>query len=97
MGYPHPDQLLASMTSRQFAEWQAYATLEPWGEDRADLRAGIISSTVANFAGKSMKEGSSLAPVDFMPYAEKPKREKARSSDVLRAQFAHLVKRKDDT
>jgi len=78
------------MTSRQFAEWQAYAAIEPWGEDRADLRAGIVASTVANYAGKSLKEDASVSPIDFMPYAEKPK--KAAPSKVLRARFAHLVR-----
>jgi len=47
------------------AEWLAYASLEPFGEDRADLRAGIIASTVANVnRGRSQR---SLTPQDFMP------------------------------
>lgn len=27
-------------------QWVAYAELEPWGEERADVRAGIIAATV---------------------------------------------------
>lgn len=93
MGIPNVDDLLASMTSRQLAEWQAYFGIEPWGEDRADLRAGIVASTVANFAGKSLKDDAKVTPADFMPYQKKP--EKTPASSVLRARFAHLVKRED--
>ena len=31
LGYPHPDVMLASMTSKQSAEWYAYATIEQVG------------------------------------------------------------------
>ena len=47
----------------------AYARLEPFGEDRADLRAGIIASTVAN-AHRDPKK-SPFKPQDFMPDYEK--------------------------
>ena len=60
--------MLAEMTSAQLSEWMAYAQLEPWGEERADLRAGIIASTQAN----TMKgaKGKSFKPQDFMPQYE---------------------------
>lgn len=42
-------------------EWLAYAELEPFGDERADLRAGIIASSAVNvWGGKSR-------PLDFMP------------------------------
>jgi len=43
----------------------AYASLEPFGETRADLRAGIIASTVAN-AHRDRKT-KPMKPSDFMP------------------------------
>lgn len=43
----------------------AYARLEPFGEERADLRAGIIASTVAN-VHRSRKQRP-MKPSDFMP------------------------------
>lgn len=51
--------------SREFTEWQAYWQLEPWGEGRADLRAGIIASTLANIH----RTGNAplFTPQDFMP------------------------------
>lgn len=45
-------------------EWQAYYDLEPFGDIRADLRAGIVSSTIANVMGDQKQLTS---PADFMP------------------------------
>lgn len=63
------DALLSSMSAEMFAEWAAYAEIEPWGEERADLRAGIVSSVIANtHRGK----GQPLTPKDFMPTFDAP-------------------------
>ncbi len=60
--------MLAEMTSQQFAEWLAYSRLEPWGEERADLRMGIVAQTIANAnRGKNQKP---YKPQDFMPSFE---------------------------
>lgn len=59
------DGLLAELTSRQVAEWLAYAQVEPWGEDRADLRAGIVAATVANAFRR--QDSRAFTPQDFMP------------------------------
>ena len=50
--------------SREFSEWIAYSQLEPWGEGRADLRTGIVASTIANIW--SSKETPPFRPRDFM-------------------------------
>lgn len=57
--------MLGRLTSEQFAEWMAYYSLEPFGEERADFRAGIIASEIVNMAGKASKR--TVAPKDFMP------------------------------
>ena len=57
--------MLSEITSAQFAEWMAYSRLEPWGEDRDDLRMGIVASVIANSnRGKGKKP---YKPQDFMP------------------------------
>jgi hypothetical protein len=62
------DEMLSEITSMQFAEWLAYSTLEPWGEERDDLRMGIVASTIANAnRGKNTK---AYSPQDFMPQFE---------------------------
>jgi hypothetical protein len=40
--------MLASMPGRVLGEWMAYASLEPFGEGRADLRMGILAALTAN-------------------------------------------------
>jgi len=47
------------------AEWAAYYRIEPWGEERGDYRAAIISSTVYNM--QRAKRAKLLTPKDFMP------------------------------
>ena len=61
--------LLDRCDSRELSEWAAFWRAEPWGDMRADLRAGIISSTVANVM--SGKKGRSVTPADFMPFQDK--------------------------
>jgi hypothetical protein len=63
-------QLLASLDSAELTEWQAFDRMEPIGEFRADLRAGIVASTVANYGGRDIREARK--PSDFMPFLERP-------------------------
>lgn len=88
--------LLQSMTSAEFAEWMAYDSIDPIGDDRGDLQAGVIASTVASV---HRKEGSKpFVPRDFMPLAdawkapEKVARE--RSAELLakvKATFGRMI------
>ncbi len=60
--------MLSEITSAQFAEWLAYSRVDPWGEDRDDLRMGIVASVIANSnRGKGKKP---YKPQDFMPNFE---------------------------
>lgn len=54
------------MSSRQLSAWMAYDSLEPFGEAREDLRAGIIASTIVNVR-VDPKKGKYAKPQDFMP------------------------------
>lgn len=69
LGRPDVDGLLDELSSSQLAEWIAFYQLEPWGEERADLRAGIVASTIAN-VNRSPKRKKPYAPEDFMPRFE---------------------------
>lgn len=55
------------MSSAELSEYMAYDHFEPIGEARADLRAGIVASTVANFAANPPRKPAK--PVDYMPFA----------------------------
>jgi hypothetical protein len=78
--------MLAEISSVQFAEWMAFSRLEPWGEDRADLRAGIVASTIANAnRGKNAKP---FKPDDFMPRFEPETEEEAAAKFIAKAMAA---------
>ena len=78
--------MLGEISSRDFAEWMAYSRLEPWGEERADLRAGIVASTIANSnRGKGQKP---FKPQQFMPDFEPETEEQAAARLMARAMAA---------
>lgn len=43
------DGMLDRMTSRQRAMWEAFYEMEPWGEQRDDLRTGMLISAIDRF------------------------------------------------
>ncbi len=55
-------ELLARISSAELTEWEEFNRLEPFGEERADLRSAIVAATVA--AGAGVKGAK---PADFMP------------------------------
>lgn len=66
LGHSRPDALLRSLTAREYAEWQAFYTVDPFGDQRADLRAGIVCATMSNrWRGKNENPAE---PINFMPY-----------------------------
>ena len=48
----------------------AFSVLEPFGETRADYRAGLIASAVANSSGNYKK---ALLPTDFIAIYQQPR------------------------
>lgn len=61
-------ELLARMSSREISEWICFFDLEgPPGEARADWRAGLIASTIANVNRDQKKRREPFGPGDFMP------------------------------
>lgn len=57
------------MTYRQWQEWCEFYGIEPFGDERADLRAGIVASTISN--RMRGKHESAAKPFEFMPYHRK--------------------------
>ena len=60
------------MSSRELSEWMAYYSIEPFGDERADLRSGIVASTIANVNRDPKKQKTPFKPVDFMAFVERP-------------------------
>ena len=59
------ERLAATLTVREFMEWRWYDALEGLPDRRADWRAGMIASTLANVHRK--KGAKPFTPRDFMP------------------------------
>ncbi len=80
-------ELLSRISSRELTEWQAYFTVEPFGEDRADLRSAIVACVMASaWCGK---KGRKFTVKDFMPdFAPKQKQ----SLGLMRAMLEGYAK-----
>ena len=82
-------QLLDSLDSRELSEWLAFHThIEPIGETRADLRTGIVASTLANV--NRGKNRQAYKAVDFMPYLDKPKQSETEMQSKFFAAFKEV-------
>jgi len=64
----------AEVNSREFAEWQAYRRIEPWGLERGDLNAAMVCAVIANV---NAAKGRRYKPSDFMPRFDAPRRQSA--------------------
>ena len=58
--------MLAEMPSSEMTDWKTYYRIEPWGEWRADLRAGTITAPLIRLWSKSKPKPSEWI-MDFMP------------------------------
>lgn len=77
------------MSSKEFAEWMAYAQIEPFGDERADLRMAILASLIANVNRDPKKRSTPYEVSDFMPRFETP--EPISRDDALAAIDAALT------
>jgi hypothetical protein len=73
LGFASVRELTERLSSREIAEWIAYYQIEPFGEERADLRAAIIACVIANANRDSKEHPQPFSPADFMvvPFAKK--------------------------
>ncbi len=63
----------------------AYYQVEPFGEERADLRAGIVASTLVNI---NRRKGAKLSkPTDFLLFKATPDVRSKILSDQLKTAF----------
>jgi hypothetical protein len=76
-------QLLSNLDSRELTEWMAYDLIEPFGPWREDLRAGIISSTIAN--ALRSKGGRTYQPADFLPQFGEQQQERMTPEQTIAA------------
>jgi hypothetical protein len=70
------EELLASTTSRELAEWMAYEQLEPFPDQKMDARVALLCQAVIAAAGGK----SSMA--NFLIHWDKPWIEEVRKIDA---------------
>ena len=73
------------VTASEFNEWIAYYRLEPFGEERADIRMGIMAALTANC---HRSRGKAFVPGDFVPEFDAPPRKNSRDMETLFKCFA---------
>ena len=64
-------ELLSRVSAEELTWWQAFCSIEPFGEYRADIRSAIIACVFAN-----ANRGKNRPPYkvdDFMPKFDPPK------------------------
>jgi hypothetical protein len=55
--WSHPDAMLAEMTVAEFEDWQTIYGIDPWGEERDDLRmARIVWAALRPHYKRSIRE-----------------------------------------
>ena len=88
------------MSAKEFGEWMAFYTLEPFGEQRADLRMGILAALTANIARDEKRRARPYEVDDFMPKFDQgakeaqPWQEQLALVEMLNAAFGGEDKRK---
>ena len=84
------EHLLAELSHAEFEDWLTYYQLEPWGEERADLRmARQVWATLQPHSKKKLDERKFV--FDFAPKREPTPEEYRRRADAhftrIAAQF----------
>lgn len=83
--------MLREMTLREFAGWWHYAQIEPFGEQRADLRMGIHAAANVNCHRDRKRRPKPYEASDFIPVFHRPK--KASNKPVTTKEQFQEVKR----
>lgn len=60
-----------------YAYWQAYSRIQPFGGNVEDYRAGTIASAIAATVGESIR------PIDFFPWHDKRQSAEAKARKLV--------------
>jgi hypothetical protein len=94
LGIPY-NELGQRISAAELALYQCYYKLEPWGEQRADIRTASQTSFIASATGVTKQSGGKFTTEDFMLFRDKPKKEESEGEPPgLRDMFKSLARRK---
>lgn len=91
---PNVDAMLASIPLPMFYEWMDYATRKPFGDERADLRIGMMASALLNI--QLAKGQRRTWPIDFMPFSKEHKSRAKQTPDQMAGILKGLVRQHKD-
>lgn len=90
------DNLLEEMPDEVFAEWAAYAGIEPFGPWAEDLRSGKAMAQFGNVHRDSKIRREPFTPADFMLSHVKDRKKLGKPSiKVLRAKMEAVLGKPD--
>jgi hypothetical protein len=62
-------ELLGRLDSQELSEWMAFYSIDPWGDQRGDLRNAML---LAHVVGMMRKRGTMPPhPREFMPFTDR--------------------------
>lgn len=67
LGCDSPRRLAQTLRPSELGAWWALWNIEPWGQDRADRRAGTVAAVLAN-VHRDPKKTRPYRPEQFMPW-----------------------------
>jgi len=70
------------MDYTEFMEWCEFYSIEPFGEIRDDLRAGVVASAVVNVQLQKKDRSKAKSAGDFILFDALKSKEKADSADA---------------
>lgn len=85
--------MLCELNWSQFAAWLKYAEIEPFGEERGDLRMAVSTSAIVNNArALEVKRPPLTTPEDFMVITRREKRRTTKARPLKsHAEYKRLV------
>lgn len=91
VGCPYPQQMMAAMPYRTWRGWIAFNEIDPIGEKRADYRAAITDSLIAN--GLLRRKNQRAYEIeDFVPQYGPQEPSEAVSNDEIARKLKGLTR-----
>lgn len=88
--------MLREMRPSELGDWIGFWRFSPWGEERADLRSGVVASIIANVNRDTKKRSTPFRPEEFMLFRHQAEDDASKElSRRLRAAMKSVGKRKE--
>ena len=87
-----PFSVVREMSAAEISLYQAYFKIDPWGEERADLRNAMAMHQTAEMHRDRKRQPNAFNLMDFMPFRRKPDPEPSEVREKVRDAFGRLKK-----